>query len=89
VTPDTLVIDIAPEFAVVLGVWNGDLSLDCCTVARAKSNSETSVSSNSTSMRIRSASMTMRCIAGLSPQRERDHAGGPAGAGIGSSIRWG
>jgi hypothetical protein len=25
VTPDTLVIDIAPEFAVVLGVWNGDL----------------------------------------------------------------
>src|ERR1700722_17821265 len=44
-------------------------SPDCCTVARVKSNSETSVSSNSTSLRIRSASMTMRRIAGLSPYR--------------------
>jgi len=42
VAPDTLLVDVAPKVAVVIGSGMAIFSPDCCTVARAKSNSETS-----------------------------------------------
>ncbi len=75
---ETLVVDTAPEIGVVLGVRNRDALADVMMrdSPRASSSSSASISRRSISLRMRSASLTMRRVAGLSPYRDaqRGHA---------------